>query len=280
MRVQSRKPCPALAPFVQAFCLREAQLGTAKIYQPLPARTDSLLEFYLHDAYRIVDVASGAVHSAPRSVVVGPHTRRREDILYTGSLKVFTIKFSATGFRTLFGIPAHLITDRAESSSAVLNTSIAELEERLACAGGVGLCAIAESFLLRQLRRNRPPHNTFAVAEMVRSLQSAGNGLQVAAIARQHHLSVRQVERSFQEIVGLAPRMVGRLSRLKIALSLSRGSPAPDWAHVAAAAGYFDQSHMIRDFRALVGETPARFLALHQMDVASVLSNTSRLAVQ
>jgi hypothetical protein len=109
------KPCALLAPFVEEFSLREDRLGTMQIYNPLPAREDCFLQFYFVDRYRVVTVANGAVHRAPRCVLVGPHTRRREDLIWTGHLKLFTIRFSAVGFRALFGIPAREICDVAEA---------------------------------------------------------------------------------------------------------------------------------------------------------------------
>jgi len=45
-------------------------------------------------------------------------------------------------------------------------------------------------------------------------------------------------------------------------------SPHIGWARIAATTGYFDQSHLIRDFRLLLGETPRTFLARRNIDRA------------
>jgi AraC-like DNA-binding protein len=45
---------------------------------------------------------------------------------------------------------------------------------------------------------------------------------------------------------------------------MARGAPAPDWATLALDAGYFDQSHLIRDFAAFAGVTPAQFVAQYE----------------
>jgi AraC-like DNA-binding protein len=57
----------------------------------------------------------------------------------------------------------------------------------------------------------------------------------------------------------MTPKTFSRVRRFERAVARARGSTAtPDWASVAIECGYFDQSHMIRDFVALSGLTPHR----------------------
>ncbi len=60
----------------------------------------------------------------------------------------------------------------------------------------------------------------------------------------------------------MTPKVFARLARLKAAMRLSEGQVRPEWAEIAAATGYFDQSHMVRDFRDLNGATPVAFVEL------------------
>jgi transcriptional regulator GlxA family with amidase domain len=83
----------------------------------------------------------------------------------------------------------------------------------------------------------------------------------VGGLAERYGFSVRQVERLFQEHVGVSPKMFGRLARLRLAMRLGADAQV-DWADVAARARYFDQSHMVRDFRDLNGATPGAFVEL------------------
>jgi AraC-like DNA-binding protein len=265
MNVRRMSPSPALAPYIQYYGLREATLGRSPMYTPLPARTDCFLEIYLADRYRIVNVASGAVHQAPRLVLVGPHTRRREDLLLSGTLRVFHIHFTPVGFRALFGIPAYLVADNAASADAVLGKSIHQFADQLSEARDPTLlAALADRFL--QSRLAAPP-NVSAVARTARILQQRHGAVEIARLAAAHNLSTRQLERAFREHVGIPPKTFSRLARLNHALDLSRRNPAEDWAGIALAAGFYDQSHMVRDFRALTGETPLGFAALRQRAV-------------
>jgi AraC-like DNA-binding protein len=294
------KPTPALVPFIDEFSYREANLGTRRIYNPLPARSDCFLEFYFADRYRIVTVANGALHESPRAVLVGPHSRRREDLLLTGRLNVFSIRFTPVGFRAIFGIPAHLIGNSAESATVVLGSQIAELEDRLATVahstdrlepGPSAWSAVAEAFLLKRLFRSDVAQDGGVVARIVRVLQQRHGAVSIAGLAASHNLSARQVERAFREHVGLSPKLFARVARLNQALRISRRDAGIEWADVASIAGYFDQSHMVRDFRELLGEPPVQFAALFQRganlpsggetarDVAFVLSPSAGASI-
>ncbi len=257
----SRKPCALLAPFVEEYGLREDRLGAEQIYNPLPARADCFLQFYLADRYRVVTVGSGAVHLAPRCVLVGPHTRRREDLVWTGHLRIFTIRLSAVGLRALFGVSAQAVREFAGAAEDVLGAAVVELEDRLLSAEEDELAAVAEWFLLERLRGARGLDGGGAALRMVRAMQAQHGGLEVGGLAERYGFSVRQVERLFQEHVGVSPKMFGRLARLRLAMRLGADAQV-DWADVAARAGYFDQSHMVRDFRDLNGATPGAFVEL------------------
>jgi AraC-like DNA-binding protein len=79
----------------------------------------------------------------------------------------------------------------------------------------------------------------------------------VRALAASAGLTARSVERILAHEVGLAPRSLLRIARVQRALALARSSPALPWGTIAARAGYHDQPHLVREFRALVGRTPS-----------------------
>lgn len=74
-------------------------------------------------------------------------------------------------------------------------------------------------------------------------------------------LSPRQFRRRCLEETGLTPKMLDRVLRFRRALRTVRTAPHLGWAEVAAECGYYDQSHLIRDFREFAGTTPAEWAA-------------------
>jgi AraC-like DNA-binding protein len=120
--------------------------------------------------------------------------------------------------------------------------------------------ATLEGALLRR-RPDRPPRDADlqAVLEHVRSV---GGRVRVRSLASGAGLSRQRFTRWFGDAVGLAPKRFVRLSRLHSLLDRVLGGPVEDWSRLAMRLGYYDQAHMISDFRWLTGSSPARFVAV------------------
>jgi AraC-like DNA-binding protein len=88
-------------------------------------------------------------------------------------------------------------------------------------------------------------------------------GWTVDAVADRFGWSVRRVHRQFVSTCGYGAKVLQRILRLQRAIRIAHAaSSSRTWSltHLAAAAGYADQSHMSREFRALTGFTPADYL--------------------
>lgn len=264
MGVQTAKPSMPLQPWVQRYALRAAHVPHGWVHFPLPARSDCFLEFYLRDRYQIVMVETGAMHESPAAVVVGPHTQRLEDLLYTGTLLVFSIEFTPAGLRALAALSPKEIANTAVEASEVFGSGVALLHEQLWHSGEsfADMVAASEAFLLRHLSRAALRADTQLSSAMAHILQRKGGNVDIATLARRFGKSTRQIERQFLDQVGIAPKAFAKLQRLGRALELRWDSPTQSWADIAVACGYFDQSHLGRDFRLMTGETPARFAAM------------------
>ncbi|MFI6931127.1 helix-turn-helix domain-containing protein [Streptomyces sp. NPDC050287] len=79
---------------------------------------------------------------------------------------------------------------------------------------------------------------------------------QVKEVARELAVSERQLRNLFAEGVGLSPKHYARIDRVRHVLN---EAPRADWAELAAATGYYDQSHMTADFRTLMGVPPRSY---------------------
>jgi AraC-like DNA-binding protein len=92
-----------------------------------------------------------------------------------------------------------------------------------------------------------------------RQLVDAGGDLRVAHLAERLGWSRKRLAARFAGEVGLPPKTVARIARFERARALAEGPGRPDWARVALDCGYYDQSHLINDFRAFTGRTPETF---------------------
>jgi AraC-like DNA-binding protein len=81
----------------------------------------------------------------------------------------------------------------------------------------------------------------------------------VAELCSEIDVSERYVQTLFQKYVGLSPKFFSRVIRFSHIFNLIKEHD-PDWAEVVYKAGYYDQSHFIRNFKAFTGEDPGEYL--------------------
>ena len=82
----------------------------------------------------------------------------------------------------------------------------------------------------------------------------------VGVVAADLGVSERHLRRAFHETVGIGPKAYVKLARFHRALDAARTERHVGWAGIAAAAGYYDQAHLIAEFRAISGVTPRALL--------------------
>ena len=124
---------------------------------------------------------------------------------------------------------------------------------------------------LQALQRPQDPARRL-VEHAARRLGAQKDRVSLRALAAELNLSERRVQQLFASHIGLAPSVWRRLQRLHGTLRLLRTTKAPQWAEIALCAGYYDQSHLINEFRALCGLTPQQLL----QRAVSDSSNTSK----
>jgi AraC-like DNA-binding protein len=102
------------------------------------------------------------------------------------------------------------------------------------------------------------------ILEAARRLTTAS----VEAVAAELRVSERHLRRLFHDTVGVSPKTFARLARFRRALRAARRSDRASWASIATQVGYYDQAHLITDFRRIAGATPPELLD----ELASVLA--------
>ena len=82
------------------------------------------------------------------------------------------------------------------------------------------------------------------------------NCSRIAELVSTTGLSSRRFIQLFKEQVGLPPKLFARLQRFQRALASAHLNSKTDWAEIALDCGYYDQSHLIRDFNEFAGMSP------------------------
>lgn len=249
---------PVLRPYVCAYGMITGRVQSAPLLVPLPARPKQLLTFSFADCYHSLQPGSGRLEASPRVTVVGPQTHSGPGLSVFGQIDNFTIHFQPSGFHRLLGIPMTELTDAAYDAHAVIGAEIPSLEHELReTPDFAGRIQLIEDRLIRMLGCHGAPDPVALVANRL----FAGNGNQrVSAMARDCGLSPRQFERRFLAQVGVPPKLYGRIIRFNAAVHQKLRCPAHAWSRIANDQDYYDQMHMVHDFRAFTGKSPSRFL--------------------
>jgi AraC-like DNA-binding protein len=151
----------------------------------------------------------------------------------------------------ILGVPPGEIVDCHVDLEALWGRPARELRERLCDAKTTEQrFRILEAVLAARLCEHRQ-HPCVAYALDV----LAGPQTRVAEIAAHTGISQRRLIEHFTTAVGLTPKRFGRIMRYHRAAALARHRTL-EWARIAQACGYYDQAHLIHDFRELAEVTP------------------------
>ncbi|MEO8671616.1 MAG: helix-turn-helix transcriptional regulator [Tahibacter sp.] len=192
-----------------------------------------------------------------RSRVVGIHTGRFVREL-AGQGRVFGIKFRVGGFYPFLHKPVASLMNRTLAIEEVFGEAGAGLETAvLAHSDDASMMSVACAFLRSQPRA--PDDKVEHVAAIVAGIVDDRALTSVDKLAERSGLGKRALQRLFRDYVGATPKWVINRYRLHDAVEQLALGHSVGWASIALELGYFDQAHFIRDFKKLVGRTPAEY---------------------
>ncbi|MEO8275396.1 MAG: AraC family transcriptional regulator [Thermoanaerobaculia bacterium] len=233
-------PAEDLAPFVEHFWTVSWDLETPETREVLP-----------HPSVQIVlEAGASRVAGVPR----GRFTRQLE-----GRGRVLGTKFRPGGFRPFIHGPVSALTGRVTTLSELFGPLAHALEaEALAPQDAVAGFERVQEFL--RGRHPVPDDNIDLVSGIAERVAKDREIMRVEQLVQLSGLSVRALQRLFSEYVGVSPKWIIQRYRLHEAAQRIVDAPDPgaeNWASLALDLGYSDQAHFIRDFRRIVGQTPA-----------------------
>jgi AraC-like DNA-binding protein len=251
MEFTFHEPPPALAASVKAIWRAR---GTRQEFDaPEPIVPDGCVEIVFNLGDRFIDGSTG--ETQPRDLLAGQMTRP-VIALPTGDVDLIGVRF------------------RTGRAGAALRVPMWELQDRLLAASEVtpGLDRIANDLksvsppqqldhlgrALAEHLHDIPADSLSSVDEALAMIDRSRGSMAIETIAKRIGITRRHLERQFREHVGLGAKHVARIARIHSALDLLRKQPAMSGAEIAAACGYSDQAHLIRECQQLAGQTPQR----------------------
>ncbi|WP_116813295.1 helix-turn-helix domain-containing protein [Steroidobacter cummioxidans] len=190
---------------------------------------------------------------------LGPRHKVHRKLIRGGQSTVFA-RLPLGTYQAVLGRPASELAGRIVALRDLWDTAATQrLEEQLAAASDAGAAAkILKAAIAERLEpRTCFDANTRLALKAARGLES-GN---VASVAQDLGISERHLRRVFREVIGLSPKTLFKLIRFERALKAAKECADLGWSDIAVSAGYYDQAHLIADFRSIAAATPRRFLA-------------------
>lgn len=222
-------PSEALRPWVECFWTRTDSAPTGP-HRVLPDGCADL----------VFDLTSG------ESIVVGTMTRPL--LLPPGASQSFVgVRFHPGRAAAFLRLPLAEITDARVPLGDLWKGWSGDVERP-------DFIAALEAELLRRLDPERDRRVDQAVRRIV---EHAGN-IRIDPLAREIGISRQHLARQFLHHVGLSPKTFARVMRFR-KLTESLDAREIDWSDVAIEHGFYDQSHLIAEFRELAGTTPDAF---------------------
>jgi AraC-like DNA-binding protein len=252
--IVSHRPAFPLRPYVRYYYGLTCAIGGVEQLQPVPARSPQIIEFMFGTPYRVQRLHLGTTEVAHSIALVGAKTHRHVNLLLTGKVDAFTVAFEPAGFVSLFSMPAEDLTDADVDATSALGRTMDDLWQRLAQAGSFSSrVAVADVFFSARCPDFLAPS---AIRRAARIMQACNGAVRIDGLAKRLDMSTRQFQRRFRSDIGITPRLYARIVRFEAALRRKAAARQPPWTEVAHSLGYFDQMHMIHDFKQLSGNTP------------------------
>ena len=178
--------------------------------------------------------------------------------LLSGQGSVFAVKFTPGGFYPFLGAPVSTITGTIADVQDVLgDEGVALARTVLAKRTDAGRIESVEAFLRRQV--SEPDDDVGRVSKLVYAVVEDRTIVKVDDLAARYRTTKRTLERLFAKYVGVSPKWVIQRYRLHEAAEQLASSGAVKQSDLALRLGYSDQAHFIKDFKAVVGTSPAAY---------------------
>jgi AraC-like DNA-binding protein len=221
----------------------------------IPSGTLEMVFNLRDDQFRIFDVTNGTCRRYSGAIVSGAYDRCF--VIDTAEhASVVGVHFRPGGAFPVLGLPPGALASDHVDLEALWGPSARTLRDAL-CArrDSRSRFELLEAALTARLGRSvrRHPAVRAAIAGLER-------GVSVREVVAEVGLSHRRLLEVFREEVGIAPKLFGRIRRFQRATAAAQGATSLDWSRLAVECGYFDQSHLIRDFIAFSGLSPAELV--------------------
>ena len=248
-------PHPALSHVVNNIMIGRAITDDPKInlsfsFPPLPEHS---ILFYPYDKPTVQDVITKQVKTLYACTITGPKTERCILSLGRNHLMI-KIGLQPGALYRLIGQPMQEMIQIDYDGEAVFGSWVKNIVDAFANTVDFNVMKnIADEFMFTHLAKIKRP---FSIDYVIPELIKYGGTIKIDELVRKACMSNRQFERAFKDRMGVSPKFYSRLVRFGKAWLLKEYNPHITWTQVGYECNYFDQMHLIRDFKVFANANP------------------------
>jgi AraC-like DNA-binding protein len=238
---------------------KEEVFGESK--PKLPPQPSSNLIFNFGTPYK--KEQQGGLGNSVKSHIKGPNLHYYE-INHTGIIDILGIAFQPFGLYAFTNYPIRNLINKVAAIESVDSFFVGMYERLLEIDSDVERIEFLEEALLTKLNyRKRYLDSLISFVDIV---EAQRNNINLGEIAQSLGMSLKTLERRCLEVIGITPKSYIRLVRYNHALETVRTDKSGrNWIDIATECGYYDQSHFIREFKQLTGDSPEKYRTIRDL---------------
>jgi transcriptional regulator GlxA family with amidase domain len=177
------------------------------------------------------------------------------EVSYLPTVQMFGIRFKPAGITAFTHVPVEEFTNQSMALELIETLFDSSFEDILSEKQTIEkIIEYTDNYLIESLSKSYNVEKQVLYA--VDLIDCAKGQLSLAKVAANVCLSPRHFERKFKSAIGISPKTFAKIIRFKYALKCLKTNPLQDLLSIAVACGYYDHTHLIKDFKTLSGNTP------------------------
>lgn len=263
-------PHISLQPFIKYFGVRTMDTLGVDFPKVVHAESEMQLNFffhckmadYLHNK-NISPAYSFDHNNDTHCYYTGIQTFTKGVSIVKGPTTIITVHFKPVGFFYIFGISPKEIVDKHGETAEIFSRGIVilyeQIENALKVRQGV---EILGNYLLKKLSNRKYRYKNPGISAASNMLIACKGNYSIKKLASDCNMTLQTLETNFTDQVGVVPKEFCRLLRFNHVVNMKLYNSDLSWTHIAHSCGFFDQTHLIKDFKKLTSLSPKNFMDL------------------